>query len=208
MLARNVKQVRYLDLLRKDRPYIVVATGAAGTGKTLLAASIGIEKLISKDYKKIVIARPTVGTGEDIGYLPGGVGEKLEPWARPVFDAMSKTVSHNKLDALVKSRDIEMCALAHMRGRSFEHTWMILDEAQNTTEKQMLMVLTRLGYGSKLCITGDCMQSDLEGLNGLQSFIDKMPGIDETMIDMVEFSEDDVERHPAVKTVLKMFTKT
>lgn len=205
LAARNLKQARYLDLLRRERPYIVIGAGAAGTGKTLLATSVGVEKLLKQDVKKLVITRPTVATGDDIGYLPGGVGEKLEPWTRPVFDAIESRIGDKKMDALVKARAIEVCALAHMRGRSFENTWMILDEAQNTTEKQMLMVLTRLGYGSKLCITGDYMQSDLNGVNGLQSLTARLQGVDEHMIDMVEFDENDVERHPVVSVVLKMF---
>jgi phosphate starvation-inducible PhoH-like protein len=212
---KNDKQQEYIDVLTKKKPYIVVATGSAGTGKTMLATYVGINKLLKEEVKKIVITRPAVSVDEAHGFLPGNLEKKMEPWMRPVFDILSMYFPANKIEAMIKDRIIEVCPLAYMRGRTFDSAWIICDEAQNTTINQMLMVLTRIGKDSKIVITGDPNQYDRGyNNNGLSDLLQRIEYKDinnmssqvhDMDIEVVEFTEEHVERHPVIPVVLNLY---
>lgn len=207
--ARNDKQRHYLRMLHAPLPHVVIATGSAGTGKTMLATHVGVIKLLNEEVDKIIITRPAVSVDEAHGFLPGTLDKKMEPWMRPVFDSLSMHFSKNKIDNLVKEHVIEMCPLAFMRGRTFEKSWIICDEAQNTTVHQMLMVLTRIGPGSKMVITGDPHQHD-RGFhdNGLNDLIQRVSFNNDDcgkQIEVIEFEQCDVERHEVIPIVLNMY---
>lgn len=204
---KNKKQAQYVDLLKRDNPTIVVASGSAGSGKTLFATHIGMQKLQSGEVNKLVITRPAVSVDEDLGFLPGKLEEKMAPWTRPVFDVLQYYCPKTKIEKLMKENIIEIAPLAYMRGRTFEKSWIICDEAQNTTINQMLMVLTRIGRGSKMIITGDPLQYDRGfNQNGLQDLTEKlMYNSNSDYIEVVEFEESDVERHPVIPFILEMY---
>jgi phosphate starvation-inducible PhoH-like protein len=209
---RNWKQETYIDLLTQEKPHVVIATGAAGTGKTMLATHVGVKKLISDEVRKIVITRPAVSVDEQHGFLPGSLEKKMEPWIRPVWDVLLQYYPRSKLDMLMRDQVIEICPLAYMRGRTFEDSWIICDEAQNTTPSQMLMVLTRIGKNSKVVITGDPQQYD-RGFdnNGLSDLLDKLYTHDNVLddgINIVHFDENDVERHPIIKDILRIYAQS
>lgn len=205
---RNDKQVRYLNLLKSiDQPNVVIATGSAGTGKTFLATHTGVQKLIDNEVRKLVITRPAVSVDEQHGFLPGTLEKKMEPWIRPVLDVLIQYYPRSKIDMLFKDQVIEVCPLAFMRGRTFEDSYIICDEAQNTTINQMLMVLTRIGRNSKLVITGDPDQYDRGFMdNGLSDLMSKYEMFDNHgMIECIHFDIEDVERHPVIPIVLDMY---
>lgn len=204
---RNDKQRIYVDKLQDNLPHIVIATGSAGTGKTMLATHVGVLKLLNNEVKRLVITRPAVSVDEAHGFLPGTLEKKMEPWMRPIFDTLALHFPRNKLDSMVKEKIIEVCPLAFMRGRTFENAWIVCDEAQNTTMHQMLMILTRIGPGSKLVITGDPNQYD-RGFdnNGLSDLIQRIKYHDcGNQIDIIEFEDSDVERHEVIPLVLNMY---
>jgi phosphate starvation-inducible protein PhoH and related proteins len=206
---KNAKQAYYLDILKRDTPHVVIASGVAGSGKTLLATIIGIEKLLNGSVRKLVVTRPTVPVGDDIGYLPGTLNKKMEPWIRPIYDSLSMHYSSNKIENMFKENIIEVVPLTYMRGRTFSDSWIICDEAQNLTIDQSLMVLTRIGQNSKMVITGDPMQHDRKfGDNGLIDLMNKVSMSyhePNPYFEVVEFTEDDVERHPIIPHVVKMY---
>jgi phosphate starvation-inducible PhoH-like protein len=205
IVPKNPKQKRYIEMLENDNPCIVIATGSAGTGKTLLATHIGVSKLVKDEVKKIIITRPAVSVDEQIGFLPGTLEKKMEPWIRPITDALNIHFPKSKIDSMIKEQIIEICPLAYMRGRTFDNAWVICDEAQNTTLNQMLMVLTRIGMNSKVIITGDPNQYDRgyseNGLSDLLTRLDYQEHSDK--IGVVEF--EDVERHPVIPYVLDLY---
>lgn len=205
---KNDKQRKYVDILSKERPYIVVATGSAGTGKTLLAAHVGVKKLLNEEVERLVITRPAVSVDEQHGFLPGTLEQKMEPWIRPIFDVLSLHFPRNRIETMMKDQVIEICPLAFMRGRTFDNAWIICDEAQNTTINQMMMVLTRIGKDSKVVITGDPKQYDRgysnNGLSDLLQRVEFQENMTEN-IGVVEFGEEDVERHPVIPIVLEMY---
>lgn len=204
---RNDKQKAYMEMLHTSLPHIVIATGSAGTGKTMLATHVGVLKLLNHEVDRIVITRPAVSVDEAHGFLPGTLEKKMEPWMRPIFDTLGMHFPRNKLDSMVKEKIIEMCPMAFMRGRTFENAWIICDEAQNTTVNQMLMVLTRIGPGSKMIITGDPNQHD-RGYNdnGLSDLIQRVRYQDcSDQIQIVEFEDCDVERHEVIPLVLNLY---
>jgi phosphate starvation-inducible protein PhoH and related proteins len=207
ILPRNLAQQKYIELLNRPKPYIVVASGPAGSGKTILATHSGVEKLREGVIDKLVITRPAVSVDESHGFLPGSLEEKMGPWVRPVFDVLQLHYPRAKIDKLIKDDIIEISPLAYMRGRTFEKSWIICDEAQNTTVNQLLMVLTRIGNDSKLIITGDPNQHDRGfDVNGLNDFIQRMTFFNpQPDIEHVSFSEQDVERHPVIPVILKMY---
>jgi phosphate starvation-inducible PhoH-like protein len=207
ILPKNEKQQKYIDMLSSDNPYIVIATGSAGTGKTLLATHIGVKKLIQNDVSKIVITRPAVSVDEQHGFLPGTLEKKMEPWIRPIFDVLSLHFPKNKIESMMMEQVIEICPLAYMRGRTFDDAWIICDESQNTTINQMMMVLTRIGKDSKVVITGDPNQYDRGyNNNGLSDLIQRVEYQDiKDNIGIIEFTEDDVERHPVIPIVLDLY---
>lgn len=205
---KNAKQARYIELLKANKPDVVVATGAAGSGKTLLAAHIGVQKLLSQEVRKLVITRPAVSVDEQHGFLPGNLEKKMEPWIRPVYDVLLMHFPRNKIDCMIKDHVIEVCPLAFMRGRTFDHSWIICDETQNTTPNQMMMILTRIGNNSKIVIAGDPNQYDRgfnnNGLTDLLTRLEYQPQ-EEKWIEVVEFSEEDVERNPIIPHVLALY---
>jgi phosphate starvation-inducible PhoH-like protein len=191
-------QCKYMLALRSPKP-IVVATGPAGSGKTMLACQVGMEHIYSAFRGRVVLTRPIVAADEDMGYLPGDMDKKMEPWTKPMFDIFEKYLSHNQMD-----RCITIEPLGYMRGRTFNNTVIIADEMQNSTPNQMKMLLTRLGENTKLIVTGDLEQSDLGEDNGLSELIYKMSGMEFEYIEHVEMNHEDIVRHPAVNEVLKV----
>jgi phosphate starvation-inducible PhoH-like protein len=191
-------QCKYMLALRSPKP-IVVGTGPAGTGKTMLACQIGIEHIQTSYRGKVILTRPIVAADEDMGYLPGDMDKKMEPWTKPMFDIFEKYLSINQMERCI---DIE--PLGYMRGRTFDNTVIIADEMQNSTPNQMKMLLTRIGYNTKLIITGDLEQSDLGEENGLAFLTYKLHGLNYNYIKHVEMGERDIVRHPAVNEVLKV----
>ena len=195
---KTAGQCKYMLALRSSKP-IIVATGPAGCGKTMMACQIAMEHIYGKFRGKAVLTRPIVAADEDMGYLPGDMDKKMEPWTKPMFDIFEKYLSHNQMD-----RCIAIEPLGYMRGRTFNNTVIIADEMQNSTPNQMKMLLTRLGENTKLIVTGDLEQSDLGEDNGLNHLINKLDCMDLKYIEHVTMDDDDIVRHPAVIEVLKV----
>ncbi len=204
--ARNHKQALFMDILKAKKPEVVVGVGPAGCGKTMLSTHIGVQKLQSNEVRKIVLTRPMVSVDEELGIMPGGLLEKVAPWMMPFQDVLLSHYPRSTLEKLMRDNVIEICPLAVMRGRSFEHSWIICDEAQNTTPNQMLMLLTRLGKDSKIVVTGDPNQYD-SGFenNGLIDLIERCENKNDDWLNVVEFEEGDVERNKVIRNVLKMY---
>lgn len=194
-------QCKYMLALRSSKP-IVIGTGPAGSGKTMLACQIATEHISKHPRARVVLTRPIVAADEDMGYLPGDMDQKMEPWTRPMYDIFEQSMTHNQMD-----RCISIEPLGYMRGRTFHHTLIIADEMQNSTPNQMKLLLTRIGEGTKIIVTGDLEQSDLEGDNGLENLVYKMQCIELDYIQHVEMGDDDIVRHPAVKEVLGILSK-
>ena len=194
-------QCKYALALRSPKP-IVVGTGPAGSGKTMLACQIALEHVEKYMRPKIVLTRPIVAADEDMGYLPGDMEQKMEPWTKPMFDIFEQSLSHSQMD-----RFIQIEPLGYMRGRTFNNTLIIADEMQNSTPNQMKMLLTRVGEGTKLIVTGDLEQSDLGPENGLADLIYRMQCQNLEYITHVEMEDEDIVRHPAVKEVLSILSK-
>lgn len=205
---RNEKQLKYTQALQSVKPEVVVAIGAAGSGKTMLGLHEGIVKLKNQEVSKIILTRPMVSVDETLGILPGGVLEKMEPWIRPFTDVLLTHYSKSNIEKLFKEEVIELCPLATMRGRSFNNAWIMCDEAQNTTVQQMLMLLTRIGKNSKLVITGDHEQYDY-GFhnNGLIDLIERLRLAENNTdwIELVHFDAKDVERHRIIPHVISLY---
>lgn len=195
---KTAGQCKYMLALRSSKP-IIVGTGPAGTGKTMLACQFGMEHIYTSPRGRVVLTRPIVAADEDMGYLPGDMDKKMEPWTKPMFDIFEKYLSHNQMD-----RCITIEPLGYMRGRTFSNTVIIADEMQNSTPNQMKMLLTRIGDGTKLIVTGDLQQSDLGEENGLAFLTDKLYGMELTYIEHVHMDDRDVVRHPAVYEALKV----
>lgn len=202
---KSVAQKRYVDAIRRND--IVFGIGPAGTGKTYLAMAMAVSALVSKEVDRIILTRPAVEAGEKLGYLPGDLAAKVDPYLRPLYDALHDMIDFEKAQKFLERGSIEVAPLAFMRGRTLNDSFIILDEAQNTTIEQMKMFLTRLGFGSKAVITGDITQIDLplakpSGLVEAQKILEDVEGID-----FVTFSETDVVRHPLVQKVVMAFEK-
>jgi phosphate starvation-inducible protein PhoH and related proteins len=202
---RTEGQERYFKSVQNNE--IVFAIGPAGTGKTFLAVAMAVARLRDKAVKKIILCRPAVEAGENLGFLPGDFREKVDPYLRPLYDALHDMVAIDKLKHLLESHIIEIVPLAYMRGRTLDNSFVILDEAQNTTSLQMKMFLTRLGANSCAIITGDITQIDLppkteSGLVQVQSILKGIDGID-----FIYFHETDVVRHRLVKQIIKAYEK-
>lgn len=197
--ARTTKQKEYLKAIRSHD--FVICVGPAGTGKTYLSALMALNAFINQQVDKIVITRPAVmAGGEDIGFLPGTINEKLDPYMQPIFDAFKTYWSPHTIEHHIKDGNIEIVPLAYMRGRSFKNAYIICDEAQNCTKDNLLMLMTRLGEGSTMVITGDPIQSDINGFSCLHVAEKLLSGIDE--IEFVTFTNEDVVRHPTVAKIL------
>jgi phosphate starvation-inducible PhoH-like protein len=202
---KSVAQKKYLDAIRDHD--IVFGVGPAGTGKTFLAMAMAVSFLIRKEVKRIVLARPAVEAGEKLGFLPGDMAEKVNPYLRPLHDALYSMLEYEQAANLMERGTIEVAPLAFMRGRTLNDSFVVLDEAQNTTSEQMKMFLTRIGFGSKAVITGDITQTDLpsgrvSGLNEALSILDGVEGIR-----FCCFTEIDVVRHPIVQEIIKAYER-
>lgn len=200
---RTLTQRKYLDLLTSQVP-VVIGTGPAGTGKTLLACHVASRALVSRQVDRLILTRPAVSVDEQHGHLPGSLEQKMAPWTRPMFDALYRWYSPKKVRDMMYDQQIEICPLAYMRGRTFDRAWIIGDEMQNSTPSQMKMFLTRIGEGAKMAVIGDPDQHD-RGFeeNGLFDLVNKLNASEN--IKHVLFTEDDVIRSDVIKEVLKMY---
>lgn len=198
-------QKRYVDAIRKND--IVFGIGPAGTGKTYLAMAMAITSLFNKTVKRIILTRPAVEAGEKLGFLPGDLEEKVNPYLRPLYDALNDMIEIERFRSLISRGIIEVAPLAFMRGRTLNDSFIILDEAQNTTIDQMKMFLTRMGFSSKVVVTGDITQIDLPQnvKSGLIESIEILKGV--PGIEFCFMSEQDVVRHPVVQEIIKAFEK-
>lgn len=204
-MPKTETQRIYIDSIRKFD--IVIGIGPAGTGKTYLAMAMAINAFLKKQVSRIVLARPAIEAGERLGFLPGDMYEKVNPYLRPLYDALFDMMEAEKASKLIERGIIEIAPLAFMRGRTLNDSFIILDEAQNTTSEQMKMYLTRLGYNSKTVITGDITQIDLppgkiSGLVEVSKILESIEGIS-----FVYFSEKDVVRHKLVQEIVRAYEK-
>lgn len=206
ILPRNIAQETYIELLKNSRKYIVFAIGPAGTGKTMLAVQMAIKLYKEQAINKIIVTRPAVSVDEDHGFLPGTLNQKMEPWTRPIFDVFEEYYHPKEIQGMLEDGVIEISPLAYMRGRTFKNAFIVADEMQNATPSQMKMLLTRIGEGSRMVVTGDLNQADRPKENGLLDFCKLYnEGGDYRMLAMAHFEAKDVERHPVVREVLKVY---
>jgi phosphate starvation-inducible PhoH-like protein len=206
LVPKTPGQLRYVEALRNYQKPIVVATGPAGSGKTLFACQEAVERLGRRQVDRVILTRPLVAADEELGYLPGTLERKMDPWTRPMFDILGNYFSNSRIKQLVKDKVIEIAPLAYMRGRTFDDCFVVADEMQNTTPNQMKMLLTRIGEGSKMVVTGDLEQCDLrDGIGGLSDLFPRMEDGVLEYIEHVILEADDIQRHPAVKEVLGLY---
>ncbi len=202
---KTLGQKKYVDALRKDM--IVFGIGPAGTGKTYLAIASAVEAFRNQEVSKIILTRPAIEAGEKLGYLPGDLQSKIDPYLRPLYDALFQIMGAESFAHHLEKGEIEVAPLAYMRGRTLDNAYIILDEAQNTTPSQMKMFLTRIGFQSKCVITGDRTQKDLpkDTESGLDIAMKILKGIDE--ISFIELTNKDVVRHPLVQKIVEAYEK-
>ncbi len=203
VIARSVKQSEYIKALKEND--IVMSLGPAGTGKSFLAVSVAITLLMEKKIDRVILSRPAVEAGEKLGFLPGDMKEKVDPYLRPLYDALYELFGADKIDKKIETGEIEIAPLAFMRGRTLKNCFAILDEAQNATETQIKMFLTRIGENSKLVVNGDPSQVDL--INKNHSGLVKSKNIlkDLKEIKVIEFDHTDVVRHPLVSKIIRAY---
>ena len=203
VIARSEKQSEYIKALKEND--IIMSLGPAGTGKSFLAVSVAVTLLIEKKIDRVILSRPAVEAGEKLGFLPGDMKEKVDPYLRPLYDALYELFGADKIDKKIESGEIEIAPLAFMRGRTLKNCFAILDEAQNATETQIKMFLTRIGENSKLVVNGDPSQVDL--INKRDSGLIKSRNIlkDLKEIKIIEFDHNDVVRHPLVSKIIKAY---
>lgn len=203
--AKTVGQKKYVEAIRKNT--IVICAGPAGTGKTYLAVAMAVKALRSHEISRIILTRPAVEAGEKLGFLPGDLQSKIDPYLRPLYDALYEMMGAENVSRLIEKMTIEIAPLAYMRGRTLDDSFIILDEAQNTTEEQMKMFLTRLGSGSKIVVTGDLTQTDLPmgKRSGLAAAVKILSGIEEIAVH--EFTERDVVRHRLVQRIIMAYDR-
>ena len=201
--ARSSNQTKFVELIKsKD---LVFGVGPAGTGKTYLAVACAVESLLKKDINRIILSRPAVEAGERLGFLPGDLKEKIDPYLRPLYDAMNDLIPEKTLERYIENNTIEIAPLAFMRGRTLENAFIILDEAQNTSSMQMKMFLTRLGKNSSMVVVGDSTQIDLPRgeRSGLSEILEIMPRTND--IGQVHFKNKDITRHSLVSKIVKAY---
>ena len=203
---KNDSQTYYSHILKQKTKKIVVATGPAGTGKTLFATENGVKYFLEGTYEKLIFTRPSVSVDEDLGYLPGTLEDKMAPWVRPIYDILYNFISPKEVTSLLEEKIIEIAPLGYMRGRTFKNCWIVADEMQNSTISQMKMLLTRLGENSRLVITGDLEQYDrVNEQNGLEDFLSKFRGRRSSSITSIEFIRSDIQREEVVKEILDIY---
>ena len=202
---KGKNQQQYLDVISKKE--LVFGIGPAGTGKTYLAVASAVNELITGRVEKVVLTRPAVEAGEKLGFLPGDVSQKVDPYLRPLYDALFQTLGFKETNKYIENNVIEIAPLAFMRGRTLNKSFIILDEAQNTTQEQMKMFLTRFGYGSKVIVTGDLTQIDLpkDVKSGLIHALDILSKLED--VGLVRFSSKDVARHALVQKIVEAYEK-
>jgi phosphate starvation-inducible PhoH-like protein len=209
IIPRNLSQETYVELLKNPKKYIVFAIGPAGTGKTMLGVQMAIKHLKEGVIKKIIITRPAVSVDEEHGFLPGTLNQKMEPWTRPIMDVFEDYYHPKEITEMLEDGVIEISPLAYMRGRTFKNAFVVADEMQNATPSQMKMLLTRLGDGSRMVVTGDLNQADRPSENGLLEFCNLYgQGGDYRMIALARFESRDIERHPVVREVLSIYKES
>jgi phosphate starvation-inducible PhoH-like protein len=195
-----------LELLKNPKKHIIFAIGPAGTGKTMLGVQWAIKQLKEGVIERIIITRPAVSVDEEHGFLPGTLNQKMEPWTKPIMDVFQEYYQTKQIQEMLEEGVIEISPLAYMRGRTFKHAMIVADEMQNATPSQMKMLLTRLGEGSRMVVTGDLNQADRPRENGLLEFCSLYDeGGDHRMIAMAKFQTKDIERHPVVREVLSIY---
>ncbi len=202
---KTLGQKKYVDAIKNNT--VVIGVGPAGTGKTYLAVALAVSAFRAKEVNRIILTRPAVEAGEKLGFLPGDLQSKVDPYLRPLYDALFDMLGPENFQKYQERGNIEVAPLAYMRGRTLDDSFIILDEAQNTTPEQMKMFLTRLGFGSKIVVTGDITQIDLPDgkRSGLVDVIKILKNVDD--IETIRFSEKDVVRHKLVQDIIKAYTK-
>tara|TARA_B100001248_G_scaffold259123_1_gene244590 strand:+ start:363 stop:1367 length:1005 start_codon:yes stop_codon:yes gene_type:complete len=203
VIARSEKQSEYIKVLKEND--IIMSLGPAGTGKSFLAVSVAVTLLMEKKIDRVILSRPAVEAGEKLGFLPGDMKEKVDPYLRPLYDALYELFGADKIDKKIETGEIEIAPLAFMRGRTLKNCFAILDEAQNATETQIKMFLTRIGENSKLVVNGDPSQVDLinKAHSGLVKSRDILKDLKE--IKIIEFDHNDVVRHPLVSKIIRAY---
>jgi phosphate starvation-inducible PhoH-like protein len=205
-MPKNIHQEQYVSMLKNKSKKIIVASGPAGTGKTLFATEYGVRNFLLGVYDKLIFTRPSVSVDEDLGYLPGTLEEKMAPWVRPIYDVLYQFISPKEVLQYMEDKIIEIAPLGYMRGRTFKNAWIVADEMQNSTISQMKMLLTRLGENSRIVITGDLDQYDRVGeVNGLEDFLKMFKGKRSASITSFEFDRTDIQREDVVKEVLDIY---
>jgi len=214
---KTENQIKYVDQLSNENNTIIIALGPAGTGKTLFACSEAIKQLKFGAIDKIIITRPLVTVEEDLGFLPGNINKKMDPWTRPIFDIFLEVFSQREIDVMVMNNVIEISPLAYMRGRTFKNAFIIADEMQNSSPNQMMMLTTRIGVKSKMVITGDLKQTDKGNNSGLSDFVDRFElykkydinaqkdDSDNKNIEVIYLGKSDIERNPIVKKIIDIY---
>lgn len=220
--SKTSTQEKYIEYLKNNNIKIVCSVGPAGTGKTFLACSEAIQLLKHNSINKIILTRPVVPVEEDIGFLPGNLVKKMDPWTKPILDVFEESFSRQEIDNFIRNNIIEICPLAYMRGRTFKNAFIIADEMQNSSPNQMLMLTTRIGENSKMVITGDLKQTDKPCKSGLLNFITKFYNyktkyftrsenktnaqfIKDVGIQVVQFNNSDIQRSKVVATILDIY---
>jgi len=203
---KTKSQEIYASMLKSKAKKIILATGPAGTGKTLFATEFGVRNFLLGVYDKLIFTRPSVSVDEELGFLPGTLEEKMAPWIRPIYDVLYQFISPKEVVALMEEKIIEIAPLGYMRGRTFKNSWIVADEMQNCSISQMKMLLTRLGENSRIVITGDLDQYDRPNeRNGLEDFLDKFRGKRSSSISSFEFDKTDIQREEVVKEILDIY---
>ena len=208
-IPKTFNQIAYNDMLNNDTNKIIFSIGPAGTGKTLLACNTAIQKLKNKDIDRIILTRPVVPVEEEIGFLPGDINKKMDPWVKPIMDIFLDFYTKKQLNDMIYNNIVEIAPLGYIRGRTFKNAFIIADEMQNSSPNQMLMLLTRIGINSKMVITGDLNQSDKLYNSGLANFIHKLKQYNNknknNEIVLIEMNNTDIQRNKIIKTILNIY---
>lgn len=203
---KSDNQIKYVEYLNDNSNKIIISIGPAGTGKTLFSCQKAINQLKNEEINRIIITRPLVTVEEELGFLPGNIVSKMDPWTKPIFDIFMEYYSKQDINLMVKNGIIEICPLAFMRGRTFKNSFVLADEMQNSSPSQMKMLLTRIGSNSRLVITGDLNQTDIKGDNGLNDFVTKTMAFNNTnLIKIIQFENIDIERSEIVQKVIEIY---